>query len=175
VLEQIVWLLILALPVACVSWTVTHEEILREPQEWLAKRSRDAGGWWRRKFFYMWTCEYCFSHYVAAGAIALTDYQLLLDDWRGYSIAWLALVAVANVYMSAYVRLRVGIRHERTEIETTQQRKELLAEETGRAAHRRHSGPSSAAPTSAVRGHDLRPDRRSSTEKPVPRGETQRG
>ena len=25
---QIVWLLVLAVPVACIAWTVTHEEVL---------------------------------------------------------------------------------------------------------------------------------------------------
>ncbi len=45
--------------------------------------------------------------------MAFTGFKLLLDDWRGYVIAWLALVAVANVYMSAYNRLRVEIRKER--------------------------------------------------------------
>jgi hypothetical protein len=59
------------------------------------------------------TCEYCFSHYVAAGVVAFSGYRLLLDDWRGYVIAWLSLVAVANVYMSAYGRLRVETRKER--------------------------------------------------------------
>ena len=28
---QIVWLFVLAIPIACVAWTVTHEEVLREP------------------------------------------------------------------------------------------------------------------------------------------------
>jgi len=115
-LEELIWLVVLALPVACVSWTVTREEVLREPREWCAHRSRDCPHWWQRKLAYVFTCEYCFSHYVAAGAIALTDYHLLLSDWRGYLIAWFALVAVANVYMSAYSRLRVEIQKEKAEI-----------------------------------------------------------
>ena len=53
-----------------------------------------------------------FSHYVAAGFIALTDFQLLLAGWRGYLIAWLAVVAVANLFMSLYGRLRVDIKSE---------------------------------------------------------------
>lgn len=31
--EQLLKLLILAIPVACIAWTVTHEEIFREPRE----------------------------------------------------------------------------------------------------------------------------------------------
>ena len=111
--EEVVWLLVLALPVACVSWTVTHEEIFREPREWLQERSQTCNRWYQRKFCYVWTCEYCFSHWIGAAFVALTGFTLLLQDWRGYLIAWLALVAVANVYMSAYNRLRVEIRKER--------------------------------------------------------------
>lgn len=111
--EQVVWLLLLALPVACVSWTVTHEEIFREPREWLQEKSQTCPRWYQRKFCYVWTCEYCFSHWISAAFVALTGFTLLLDDWRGYLLAWLALVAVANVYMSAYNRLRVEIRKER--------------------------------------------------------------
>ena len=74
-----------------------------------------------RKFFYICTCEYCFSHYVAAGFIALTDFQLLLADWRGYLIAWFAVVAVANLYMSLYGRLRVDIKSEGLEAKVKEQ------------------------------------------------------
>ena len=31
---QIIWLFVLAIPVACLSWTCTHEEVLREPREY---------------------------------------------------------------------------------------------------------------------------------------------
>ena len=32
---QIIWLFVLALPIATISWTVTHEEIFREAREYL--------------------------------------------------------------------------------------------------------------------------------------------
>jgi choline-glycine betaine transporter len=54
----------------------------------------------------------------------LTGYRLLLDDWRGLLIALFALVWVANVYMSIFGRLRLGIKAERTEIEL---KEEVLA------------------------------------------------
>lgn len=113
---QVVWLFVLALPVASIAWTVTHEEIFREPRDWAADRSRTAASLLARKFYYVSTCEYCFSHYVAAAFIALTRYRLLLDDWRGYVIAWFAVVAVANLYMSLYGRLRVDIKAEGLEV-----------------------------------------------------------
>ena len=36
---QLVWLLILALPIATVAWTVTHEEVFREVREHCEQRS----------------------------------------------------------------------------------------------------------------------------------------
>jgi hypothetical protein len=110
---QITWLFLLALPVATIAWTITHEEIFREPREWAEDRSRRAASLLARKLYYVCTCEYCFSHYVAF--VALTRFHLLLDDWRGYLIAWFAVVAVGNVYMSLYGRIRVVIKSERLE------------------------------------------------------------
>jgi hypothetical protein len=118
---QLIWLFILALPVASIAWTITHEEIFREPREWAARRSREAPSILVRKFFYICTCEYCFSHYVAAGFVALTRFQLLLADWRGYLISWFAVVAVANLYISLYGRLRIDIKSERLEAEVKEQ------------------------------------------------------
>ncbi len=112
---QIVWLVLLAIPIACVAWTVTHEEIFREPREYCERRSKDCRSLVARKFFYLFTCEYCFSHYVTAGFLILTRYRLLLDDWRGYVIAFFALVAIANVYMSSFGRLRQEVKSEKLE------------------------------------------------------------
>jgi len=114
---QVAWLMILAVPVASVAWTVTHEEVFREPREYCLRRSEKCRRLLERKFFYLFTCEYCFSHYVAAFFLMLTGYRLLLDDWRGFLIAWFALVWVANLYMGIFGRLRLDIRSERTDIE----------------------------------------------------------
>jgi hypothetical protein len=113
---QLVWLFVLAAAVACVAWTMTHEEISRELREWCERRSRMCRRPYQRKFFYLFTCEYCFSHYVAAFFVVLTGFRLLLDDWRGLLIAWFALVWVANLYMSLFGRLRLDIKRERVEI-----------------------------------------------------------
>ncbi|MGA7216696.1 MAG: hypothetical protein WBX38_00180 [Candidatus Sulfotelmatobacter sp.] len=113
---QLVWLLILAIPVACLAWTVTHEEVFREPRDYCQRQSRQAQTFGRRKFFYLFTCEYCFSHYVAAGFLILTRFKLLYSDWRGYLIAFFALVWVANQYMSVYNHLRLDIKQEQVEI-----------------------------------------------------------
>ncbi len=113
---QLVWLLVLALPIASVAWTVTHEEIFREIRERCERASAKCRSLAARKFFYIFTCEYCFSHYVTVAALAVTGYRLLLDDWRGVVIAFFSLVAVANMYLSLFGRLRVDIKHERVEI-----------------------------------------------------------
>jgi hypothetical protein len=115
-LQDFARLFILALPVAAIAWTVTHEELLRELHDYCVDRSRSAPSLTTRKFFYLLTCEYCFSHYVAAGVLFVTRFRLLYDDWRGYLIAWLSLVWVANHYISLYGRLRLGIRSERLDI-----------------------------------------------------------
>jgi hypothetical protein len=115
--QQVAWLFLLAIPVACVAWTVTHEEVFREPREYCVERSKTCRGLLARKFFYLFTCEYCFSHYVALFFIVVTRYTLLFDDWRGYLIAWFALVWIANIYMSVYGRLRLDIKAERVDIE----------------------------------------------------------
>src|SRR5215204_1470732 len=99
-LLQLVWLLVLAVPIACVAWTVTHEEIFREPREYCQRRSEEGKSLVERKFFYLFTCEYCFSHYVTIFFLFVTGYKLLYEDWRGYLVGGFALVWVANQYMS---------------------------------------------------------------------------
>ena len=110
--HQFGYLMLLALPVTCAAWTVTHEEIFREPREYCKDKSQNCKPLPARKFFYLFTCEYCFSHYVSAFFLLLTRFQLLEDGWRGYVIAWFALVWVANIYMSIYNRIRLEIKHE---------------------------------------------------------------
>jgi hypothetical protein len=124
---ELLQLLVLALPIAAISWTVTHEDLFREFQHHCADRAQNCSRFAVRKFFFLFTCEYCFSHYVAAGALFVTRFTLLFDDWRGYIVSWFALVWVANHLMSIYGRLRLGIRSERLEIGL----KEAVSERAG--------------------------------------------
>lgn len=119
--EQIVVLLILAIPIACISWTVTHEEVFREPREYCAERSRTGRTLLERKFFYLFTCEYCFSHYVTIFFLVITGYTLLFEDWRGLLIAFFSLVWVANLYMSLFGRLRLDIKAEVVDIKVKEE------------------------------------------------------
>ena len=114
--REIALLFLLPLPIASIAWTVTHEELFREPRDWCAGKSQTCRRLYARKFFYLFTCEFCFSHYVTAIFLVITRYTLLFDDWRGYLISFFALVWVANVYMSVFGRLRLDIREERLTI-----------------------------------------------------------
>ena len=118
---QLLWLVVLAIPIACISWTVTHEDVFHEPREYCLKRSQHSARLWQRKFFYLFICEYCFSHYMTALFLVITRYKLLYEDWRGYLIAGFALVWVANLYMSLFGRLRLDIKKERVEIQEKEQ------------------------------------------------------
>jgi hypothetical protein len=120
-LHQTAMLLLLAVPIACVAWTVTHEEVFREPREFCKSRSQSCHNLVERKFFYLFTCEYCFSHYVSLLALLLFRFQILYTGWRGYILAWFALVWIANIYMSAFNHLRLEIKHENVTIAVEQQ------------------------------------------------------
>lgn len=117
---QIIYLFLLAIPVACISWTVTHEEVFREPREFCIIKSRKSKSLFVRKLFYMLTCEYCFSHYVTIFFLIITNYTLLFFDWRGYLIGGFSIVWIANLYMSLFFRLRTDIKKEKVIIEEMQ-------------------------------------------------------
>ena len=134
--EQIVFLFILGLPVACVAWTVTHEEIFREPRDWCKKNSEQCDHLVKKKFFYLFTCEFCFSHYVTGIFLFITRYKLLYSDWRGYLISFFALVWVANIYMNLYSRVRLDLKRERVEIEAKEKTIETLGSEEALPAAR---------------------------------------
>ena len=127
---QLAWLLTLPLAIASVSWTVTHEEVFRELREYCVERSRTSKTLLVRKVFYIATCEYCFSHWVTLVFLLMTGYRLLLDDWRGAIIGFFALAAVANVYISAYGRLRVDIKAERVQIAAVERELEKAEDES---------------------------------------------
>ena len=117
---QIIWLFVLAIPVSCVAWTVTHEEIFKEPRDYCIEKSTNSKTLLARKLYYLFTCEYCFSHYVTIFFIFLSDYKLLINDWRGYIIAMFSLVWMANIYMSLFGFIRQDIKKEKFQIEEIQ-------------------------------------------------------
>jgi hypothetical protein len=114
--SQVLALFILALPIASIAWTITHEEVVREFRDVCLAKSATCRRAYERKFFYLFTCEYCLSHYVTAVFLLITRYKLLFPDWRGYLIAGFSLVWVANFYMSLFARIRLDLKRERIEI-----------------------------------------------------------
>jgi hypothetical protein len=121
---QIFWLVILSMVVASIAWTVTQEEIFKEWREFCEDRRNNCQSLSQRKFFYVFTCEYCFSHWTTILILLLTGFQLLIEDWRGYVLAFFAIPWVANQMMSIYRRLRVGIKHENLKAKVVEEKLE---------------------------------------------------
>jgi len=116
---QIVWMFVLAIPVAAVAWTFTHEEVFKEVRAFIRGRRDATESTFIRKFYYLFLCDFCLSHWVALAFIALSGFQLLIDDWRGYVIAFFAVTWLANQYIAVYARLRLDLRKEKVELEAT--------------------------------------------------------
>ena len=110
---QVQYLFLLAIPIACIAWTVTHEEIFKEAREYCQKKSDNCKNIVIKKFFYLFTCEYCFSHYVTVAFLIITKFHLGFDDWRGYLISGFSLVWVANLYMNVFGILRIYSKKEK--------------------------------------------------------------
>jgi hypothetical protein len=163
---QLLWLFVLAAPIACVAWTVTHEEVFKEIREFCVDKSQSCQKLVQRKFFYLFTCEYCFSHYVAAAVVLSTGYRLLIPDWRGAVLAWFTLVWVANFYMSLFGRLRLDIKRERVEIKAGELEVEGLkasdydGDEWTRAASNFRSSPSSTSGAQGLKKNAAQPSTR---------------
>jgi hypothetical protein len=111
--DKIHWIFILALPVSCIAWTVTKEEVFKEARNFFSTKSASSKYMLVRKFYYMLTCEYCFSHYVTLLLLLVTQYKILYPDWRGYLIAGFSIVWIANVYMSLYNIIRIDLKKEK--------------------------------------------------------------
>jgi hypothetical protein len=129
--QQIVALCVIAIPIACVARTVVFEEVFREAREFCRHRSTSCRSLVQRKFFYLFTCEYCFSHWVTLAALLLIaagpgrPFYLIYPDWRGYVLAFFSLVFLANAYLNLYARLRVDITSEKKVIEVREREAEL--------------------------------------------------
>jgi hypothetical protein len=143
-IAQLLELLILAIPIACIARTVVFEEVFREPREWCKSRSQKCNQLLKRKFFYLFTCEYCFSHYIAAVILLVTRFKLLFDDWRGYLISFFSLVFVANCYLNFYGRLRLEIQHAKAETKVIENEVEQSAATKPSDGKRREREPTRA-------------------------------
>ena len=66
--------------------------------------------------------------FLGSAVLVATGFRLLFADWRGWIIAWFALVWVANHLIGVYGRMRLGIRSERLEIDL---KEEAVSEQSG--------------------------------------------
>jgi hypothetical protein len=114
--EALLVAIVLAMPIAAITWAITHEEVFREPREFCVQRSQAARTFAGRKMFYMLTCEYCLSHWVTLAVLIVTEFRMVYDDWRGYFVSGFTLVWMANHLMSIFGRLRLGIKSERIDV-----------------------------------------------------------
>jgi hypothetical protein len=122
---QVVYLLLIALPIACVSWTVTHEEVFREVREYCLRRSQQDSFLVSRKFFYLFTCEYCFSHYATIFFLLITHFHLVFGDWRGTLMAFFSLPYVANLYMGLFAQTKLEAKKDRVSAKVIQEELEI--------------------------------------------------
>lgn len=139
--QQIVGLFILAIPIACIARTVVYEEVFREPREYCIHKSETCRNLLTRKFFYLFTCEYCFSHWVTLATLIVTRFHLMYADFRGYLVSFFSLVFVSNMYLNLYSRLRVDITSEKKEIEAKEKQIEKLETEIRSGAPEARLGP----------------------------------
>ena len=91
---------------------MTQEKIFEEPRDFAKEKSETSRSLFIRKFCYVWTCEYCFSHWVTILVLTIVRFPLIFDDWRGYFLSFFILPWIANFWMSIYRMLRVDIKHE---------------------------------------------------------------
>lgn len=111
--------------VAVLVHTLTHEEIFKEPRQWLkmCADSQDLNAC-LRKLAYMPTCEFCGSFWITLGLLTLVfQYHLIFADWRGYVVSVFTTMGVANVYMGLFNLLRVDVRKERALADVVERRK----------------------------------------------------
>jgi hypothetical protein len=112
---QFSWVILLSIPVACITWTITREEVFRRTREYCQRMQGRAKYRLVRRFYYMFTSPYFFSHLVAFAFLWLTHFRLLEPDWRGLIIMGFALVWVANIHMALFDLLLRNLKNDKTE------------------------------------------------------------
>ena len=118
---QLVWLSTLSIPVACVAWTLTHEEVFVSRTS-IAKSKRGKPRICSPASVFTYSLANIVSattppSFFPSFTVQIVTVQTL--DWRGYLIAFCSLVWVSNQYISVYNHLRLDIRHEQVEIHQT--------------------------------------------------------
>lgn len=101
----------IAMPVACLAWIVTKEEICREIRQAAAFIKARRPCWISAKLDYLVGCYFCTSVWISAGLLALVpSVRLPGAGWVAYGLTVFAAVFVANVYLSLFNLLRILLR-----------------------------------------------------------------
>ena len=114
--HQVVWLFVLALPIASIAWTVTHEEVFREPRDYCARPQQGQPNPWCAASFSTCSPVNTASATGLRPFLVITRYKLLYDDWRGYLVALFALVYVSQLLYWPVRACEAGSRKNRAEI-----------------------------------------------------------
>jgi hypothetical protein len=115
---ELVTICLVAIPVACASWTIAKEELFREFREWCKANGVACEKIKNRiirflmvKLNYLPRCYYCTSFYVCEFFILLTGVKFVAAGWQGAMCAWFAIVFIAQLYLTVFNLLRVALRH----------------------------------------------------------------
>ena len=114
-MTNLVALALLALVVAVISRTVTQETIFVELRNWAKARRSKAG----KKIAYPLTCQYCFSHWVAAGLALVTGYRVTSDlpVFVSFFVSVFVLVGLANALLISYELATLKVKVQRAQAE----------------------------------------------------------
>ena len=143
-LEDLIKVILHALPVACVAWTLTHEEIFRDLWESCGefakehkekldylRRNRKTAVYSRRKALKHWlghkvcflfTCEFCVSVWVTILLLLVSDFRVQYNGLLGFLVTGFGVVMAANLMMTRYQLWRVEIRKDRAVADKTQKK-----------------------------------------------------
>jgi len=102
---NVLFLFILAMPIASIAWTVTHEEVVGEFRDYCIVESKTTT--LPQFFLSLPAINFC----IQAEAPKREP-----SGWRGHLIAGFSLVSIANMYMGIFGGIRLDIRKERAEI-----------------------------------------------------------
>ena len=109
---QFIYLFIMALPIQTAFRGPLHVRKCSVNQEIIVRKNQNNANLFLRNFFIYLLAKYCFSHYIALLFLIITRYHLLYNNWRGYIVSFFALVWIANIYMSLFGLVRVGMKKE---------------------------------------------------------------
>lgn len=141
-MDAICLMILHALPVAWLAWTLTHEEIFRDWWEFCSKVSKEhkqrldqmrqtpgtyplprrVKHWALHKLCFLFTCEYCVSFWVNGVVNLVTGFSVAYDGWQGRALAVFGVPWIAVLMMDVHQRLRVEIRKERAEADLAEKK-----------------------------------------------------